>query len=106
MTSIVTTKKKEFTISLTKTELDAIQKKLIGEYGRMLDRVRRINSSVPSSPSPSNSEKSYRYDNESDNVTVTLSIINKINNNKYNNIRNRVIVTVTLTYVLSLRYLF
>jgi len=109
MTSIVTTKKKEFTISLTKTELDAIQKKLIGEYGRMLDRVRRINSSVPSSPSPSNSEKSYRYDNESDNVTVTLSIINKINNNKYNkfnNIRNRVIVNVTLTYVLSLRFLF
>ncbi len=60
-----------------------------------------------------NLQKSYRYDNERDNVTVTLSVKNKINNNnnnnkynKYNNIKNRVIVTVTLTCVLSLRYLF
>jgi hypothetical protein len=54
------------------------------------------------------SSKSYRYDNERDNVTVTLSSINnkinKINNN--NNNKSIVIVTVTLTCVLSLRYLF
>src|SRR5215204_4991448 len=102
MTSSINNKK--FTISLTKAELDAIQKKLIEEYERMLDRVRMINSV----PSPSNSEKRYRYDNERDNVIVMLSVINKINNNnnnnKYNNIKKsyryrnvnmRVIVTLS-----------
>ncbi len=63
------------------------------------------------------SQKSYRYDNERVIVTVTISPINKINkiiiiylinyyNNKNKNNKSIVIVTVTLTCVLSLRYLF
>ena len=55
-------------------------------------------------------EKSYRYDILRVIVTVTINPINnKINNNNNNNKinnKNIVIVTVTLTCVLSLRYLF
>jgi hypothetical protein len=97
--TIATTKK--FTISLTKAKLDAIQKQLIEEYERMLDRVRRMNS-VPSS---SNSEKSYCNTIVRDNVTVTLSLknknkINKINNNNNNKLKNEVNVTVTISCLL------
>jgi hypothetical protein len=55
--------------------------------------------------------KSYRYDNERDNVTVTLSSIinknkiNKINNNN-NKLKNQVNITVTISCLLLLHYLF
>ena len=57
--------------------------------------------------------KSYRYVSILYNVTVTISVINKINNNNYNNniTKKLVIVTVTISLftislLLSLRYLF
>lgn len=52
--------------------------------------------------------KSYRYVSILYNVTVTISVINKINNNNYNNniTKKLVIVTVTISRLLSLRYLF
>lgn len=52
--------------------------------------------------------KSYRYVSILYNVTVTISVINKINNNNYNNniTKELVIVTVTISRLLSLRYLF
>jgi hypothetical protein len=52
--------------------------------------------------------KSYRYVSIVYNVTVTISVINKINNNNYNNniTKKLVIVTVTISRLLSLRYLF
>jgi len=51
--TIIDSEKKEFTISLTKAELDAIQKKLIEEYERCWIELEGINSI----PSPSNSKK-------------------------------------------------
>lgn len=52
--------------------------------------------------------KSYRYVSILYNVTVTISVINIINNNNYNNniTKKLVIVTVTISRLLSLRYLF
>jgi hypothetical protein len=55
--------------------------------------------------------KSYRYVIIINNVAVTISVINKINNNNYNNniTKKLVIVTVTISLLLSLlslRYLF
>jgi hypothetical protein len=52
--------------------------------------------------------KSYRYVIMLNNVTVTISVINKINNNINNNNNKKllVIVTVTISRLLSLRYLF
>ena len=57
-----------------------------------------------------NSQKSYCYTIVRDNVTVTLSTKNnKLNNNNNkinNNLKNEVNVTVTLSCVLLLHYLF
>ena len=52
--------------------------------------------------------KSYRYVIILNNVTVTISVINKIKNNNYNNniTKKLVIVTVMISLLLSLRYLF
>jgi hypothetical protein len=53
--------------------------------------------------------KSYRYVIMLNNVTVTISVINNIINNINNNNNNKkllVIVTVTISRLLSLRYLF
>jgi len=56
------------------------------------------------------SKKSYCYTIMRDNVTVTLSTKNNnlINNNKINNFnnKNKVNVTVTISCVLLLHYLF
>ncbi len=40
-TIVTTNSKKEFTISLTKTQIDAIQKQFLEELDEMLDKVRR-----------------------------------------------------------------
>jgi hypothetical protein len=52
--------------------------------------------------------KSYRYVIMLNNVTVTISVINNIINNINNNNNKKllVIVTVTISRLLSLRYLF
>ena len=65
MTSIIVATKK-FTIDLTKEELDSIQKQFFNELDEMLDKVRR------------KEEKSYCNTIVCDNVTVTLSLKNKI----------------------------
>jgi hypothetical protein len=41
MTTTVISTTKKFTISLTKAELDLIQKQFLEEYERMLDKVRK-----------------------------------------------------------------
>ena len=102
MTSNTIVATKKFTIDLTKAELDSIHKQFLEELEEMLDRVR-----TTTRKEAKEERKSYRYDNERDNVTVTLCSINNNNNNLINsNNKNRVIVTVTLTCLLSLRYLF
>lgn len=58
-----------------------------------------------------NSQKSYCYTIVLDIVTVTLSpknnnLINNNNNNKINNLKSEVNVTVTISCVLLLHYLF
>ena len=88
-TIVTTSNNKKFTISLTKAELDNIQKQFLEELDAMLDKVRKQNNvreqeverfphQIIEQSSTSNIErKIYRYDNERDNVTVTLSSVNK-----------------------------
>jgi len=101
MTTAIVDSKEKFTISLTKTELDSIQKQFLEEMEEMLNKVRSKDS-----------RKSYCNAIVRDNVTVTLSLknknkINKINNNNNNNyLKNKVNVTVTISCLLLLHYLF
>jgi hypothetical protein len=116
MTSTIVATKK-FTVDLTKAELDSIHKQFLDELEEMLNKVR---TTTTTREECGKEEKSYCNTIVRDNVTVTLTLknknkINKINNNLINNNNNNnnnnnkentVNVTVTLSCVLLLHYLF